>query len=97
MEASWASDVNWGELIIGWMGGIPTGLFVIWLWRRIRLGRTKRSYVNVSWDEGTLTFEGNLRTTAIDTESIADEVTSQLIAGMKDRYFPREEGSDDST
>jgi len=54
-------DTKWFFLIIGWIGGIPTGLVVNWLWKIIQQ-RRKEDYLHVytSVSQDSLTFEGKV-------------------------------------
>jgi len=69
-------NIDWVSIALGWLGGIPSGLFANWLYnkylpKRKKTGVGKGAYFNSTMSEDWLEFEGRVKTEVDMKEVIA--------------------------
>jgi len=73
MENPWWNS-NWFMLLLGWIGGIPSGLLANWLYQQWQQRKLRgKDYINLSFSNDEMSFEGKY------SEKISiDQILSQL-------------------
>jgi len=77
--------IDWLSVLIGWVGGILSGLIANWGFQKFVDGRRKKSkkeYFTSTWEENAVTFEGRL---SGDAANIVDmgRVTKKFLGSVQ--------------
>jgi hypothetical protein len=70
-------EFDWLSALIGWFGGIPSGLVANWSFNRFsRKKRTKGDYFTMTYSSDGINFEGSFKT-RISSEQIIESVKNE--------------------
>lgn len=69
--------MDWFLVFVGWLGGIPSGLFVNWLFHKyLRWRRSKGDYFASTFSGGMWQFEGRISHTG-SIEDVVRQLTKK--------------------
>jgi len=67
-------ELNWFSVLLGWLGGIPSGLVAQWLYHKLSRKRLAgHDYFTATCSGGSIDFEGRVKT-HITAEKILESV-----------------------
>jgi len=74
MQDYWSSSKLF-MLLLGWLGGIPSGLVANWLYNKWQQRKLRgKDYMNISYSNGEMFFEGKS-----SSKISIDQILSQLV------------------
>ncbi len=72
-------ELNWFSVLLGWVGGIPSGLIANWLFHKfLRKRQARGDYFTTTYSSGSIDFEGHVK-----AHISADEILENLLESVK--------------
>jgi len=72
-------ELNWFSVLLGWLGGIPSGLVAQWLYHKLSRKRLAgRDYFTATCSSGSIDFEGRVK-----THITAEEILERVLESTK--------------
>lgn len=88
MNANWY-DAGWFWALIGWVIGIPSGVFVNWLYDRLKMrSKSKGEYFTYNISNNYIIFEGRASTTASIQDIVQQTIGQKIKPPRTSKYLP---------